>query len=216
MGDLEKVKHRILIIDDSPEDREIYKRHLKKNKDAECVIIEAGSGEEGLTMFLGENPDCVLLDLNLPDIDGLELLEKMSEETGNTSLPVVMLTGQGDESIAVTAMKRGCQDYMSKNMLTDQSLYRAIANTMEKISLYKKVEEQHRELEQKVNELQAVLAHVKQLQGLLPICMHCKKIRNDENSWEQLEDYISRRSEAEFSHSICSECTKKHYPELTE
>jgi len=53
------------------------------------------------------------------------------------------------------------------------------------------------------------LAHVKQLQGLFPICSYCKKIRNDGNYWQQLESYISDHSEAKFSHGICPECYEK-------
>jgi hypothetical protein len=61
------------------------------------------------------------------------------------------------------------------------------------------------------------LAHVRQLQGLLPICSYCKKIRNDRNYWEQIETYISQRSEAAFSHSICPECRENVVaPQLAE
>jgi hypothetical protein len=56
---------------------------------------------------------------------------------------------------------------------------------------------------------------IKQLRGILPICAHCKKIRDDNGYWNQVESYIQRHSEAEFSHSICPECAKKYYPEYT-
>jgi K+-sensing histidine kinase KdpD len=55
---------------------------------------------------------------------------------------------------------------------------------------------------------------VKILEGMLPICSHCKNIRNDKGDWERMEAYISRRSEAEFSHGICPSCSDKHYPDL--
>ena len=69
-------------------------------------------------------------------------------------------------------------------------------------------------MEQLVLELQEALAKVKLLSGLLPICAWCKKIRNDEGYWEQIEKYISKHSEADFSHSICPECTEKQYSEF--
>ncbi|ACL01747.1 extracellular solute-binding protein family 3 [Desulfatibacillum aliphaticivorans] len=73
-------------------------------------------------------------------------------------------------------------------------------------------------LEQKVEErtrkLKAALSEVKALSGLLPICSHCKKIRDDQGYWKQIESYIQEHSEAEFSHSICRDCAAKHYPEL--
>lgn len=65
---------------------------------------------------------------------------------------------------------------------------------------------------QRAAELQDALAHVRALRGLLPICMHCKKIRNDEGYWQQLEVYIEDRSEAEFTHGLCPDCSKEFYP----
>jgi len=65
-----------------------------------------------------------------------------------------------------------------------------------------------------VKELQQALAEVKSLSGLLPICMHCKKIRDDKGYWNQIEAYISDHSETEFSHGICQECAEKYYPDM--
>ncbi len=72
------------------------------------------------------------------------------------------------------------------------------------------------ELKEKVVELEATLSHVKLLEGIIPICMHCKKIRDDHDSWHKLEDYITAHSEALFSHGICDTCLKQHYPEHLE
>jgi endogenous inhibitor of DNA gyrase (YacG/DUF329 family) len=65
-----------------------------------------------------------------------------------------------------------------------------------------------------VEELQKALKEVKQLSGFLPICSHCKQIRDDTGYWNQIESYISEHSEALFSHSICPECAKKFYPDI--
>ncbi len=64
-----------------------------------------------------------------------------------------------------------------------------------------------------VEELKDALDHVKTLKGLLPICMHCKKIRDDKGYWDRLEDYITDRTEAEFSHGLCPDCQAKYYPD---
>jgi hypothetical protein len=70
-------------------------------------------------------------------------------------------------------------------------------------------------LAQRVRELEEALSRVKTLQGLLPICSYCKKIRNDRNYWQQVEGYISDHSEAQFSHGICPECYARFVqPEL--
>ena len=79
------------------------------------------------------------------------------------------------------------------------------------MNIRKKAEEEREVL---VRELQKALSEVKQLSGLLPICSHCKKIRDDKGYWNQIEAYIGDRSEAMFSHSICQECAKKYYPDM--
>ncbi len=70
------------------------------------------------------------------------------------------------------------------------------------------------EREALIAELKGALAQVKKLSGLLPICSHCKKIRDDKGYWNQIESYIYEHSEADFSHGICPECAKKHYPDF--
>jgi hypothetical protein len=74
------------------------------------------------------------------------------------------------------------------------------------------VERVNVELQSTVDRLRDALAHVKQLQGLLPICMHCKRIRDDDATWHRLEAYISSHSEATFTHALCTECKEEHYP----
>ena len=71
-----------------------------------------------------------------------------------------------------------------------------------------------RELNKKNAHLQDALDHVKTLQGVLPICMHCHQIRSDQQMWEKLEAYLSEHSEVKFSHSICPECAEKYYPDM--
>ena len=65
----------------------------------------------------------------------------------------------------------------------------------------------------KVAELEGAMQHVKTLQGLLPICMYCKKIRDDSDSWHRLESYLEKHTGANFTHSLCEDCMAEHYPE---
>ncbi len=78
----------------------------------------------------------------------------------------------------------------------------------------KGIDEARRELENKVQELAEAFTEVKQLRGIIPICSSCKKIRNDGGLWEQVEAYIEEHSDADFSHSMCPDCTKSFYEEL--
>ncbi|WP_372896734.1 response regulator [Stieleria sp.] len=145
---------RILIVDDSPEDREVYRRLLAQQAWNEYDVAEADCGEDGLDACRDHPPDCILLDYNLPDLDGLEFLTELHDAVPDHHLAVVMLTGQGNESIAVEAMKKGAQDYLVKGELTSDNLQRAVSNAVEKVSLQREVELQREELKQRNEQLQ--------------------------------------------------------------
>ena len=76
------------------------------------------------------------------------------------------------------------------------------------------VREQRDLLSRKNKELEAAFARIRRLEGIIPICMHCKNIRSDDASWQKLEAYISNHSNAIFSHGICPDCIAEHYPDI--
>jgi diguanylate cyclase (GGDEF)-like protein len=116
---------KILIVDDSPEDREIYMRHLKKGVEgSEFCIFGSETGQEGIQLCKEENPDCILLDYLLPDMNGLEFLSLLKERGYPGA--VIMLTGQGSEMVAVEAMKGGAQDYLVKDNFSSEALHNSI------------------------------------------------------------------------------------------
>ncbi|QEG00586.1 Signal transduction histidine-protein kinase BarA [Stieleria maiorica] len=145
---------RILIVDDSPEDREVYRRLLSQQAWNEYDVTDADCGEDGLEVCRSRPPDCLLLDYNLPDLDGLEFLTELRDFAGEHPFAIVMLTGQGNESIAVDAMKKGAQDYLVKGELTSDNLQRAVTNAVERVSLQREVELQREELKQRNEQLQ--------------------------------------------------------------
>jgi len=102
----------VLIVDDSPEDRQTYRRYLLQKPEVHYTILEAESGAEGLELCQRLKPDGILLDYLLPDLDGLEFLSELRAQANAIEPPVIMLTGQGNEFIAVQAMKAGAQDYL--------------------------------------------------------------------------------------------------------
>ena len=138
-----KQQLKILIIDDNPEDRLLCKRLLQAGpgKGRDWIFIEADNGEAARELLQVQPPDCVLLDYCLPDVTGLELLSTFSKDYKETLLPVVMLTGAGNESIAVAAMKLGTQDYLIKGDLSPESLYLAINNAIQRIASFHKAKE---------------------------------------------------------------------------
>jgi PAS domain S-box-containing protein len=138
---------RVLIIEDNPIDRDLFRRFLRPRDglgSVECVEVEQGSA--GLEQFRSVHPDCVLLDLNLPDIDGLDLLHSVLSEPG--ACPVVVTTAYGSEQVAVTAMKAGAADYLVKGSITEDNLVHVIRNAMEKRALQREVERQRLAIEQ--------------------------------------------------------------------
>ncbi|MGB0719282.1 MAG: response regulator [Bdellovibrionales bacterium] len=135
----------ILIIEDDEGDRALYKEYLKLyGKDTPYQFHEASNGQEGLEKFKSVKPDCVLLDYMLPDVSGLDLLHEMAKLA--PVLPVVMLTGQGDERIAAETIKSGAQNYISKDVVTPEALHRAISNTIDRAYLMNQVANQNKQL----------------------------------------------------------------------
>ena len=123
-------KYTILIVDDSAVDREIYRRYLNKELTTSYKVIEAESGEEGLEQLETNQPDLILLDYLLPDLDGLEFIEELKEQFSPIP-PTIMLTGQGNELVAVEAMKSGVKDYLIKGQLTPETLTISIRNVLQ-------------------------------------------------------------------------------------
>ncbi len=158
---------RILIVDDSPEDRDLYRRVLRKDREWRYELSEAGSAEEGLRKCQSERPDCVLLDYRLPDSDGLSLLRRISECLKGDPVPVILLTGQGSEAVAVEAMKNGAQDYLIKTAVTTETLTRAIQYAIEKVSLLRRIDRRTRELSEANTELQKEVAQRKRAEEAL-------------------------------------------------
>ncbi|MEO8992516.1 MAG: ATP-binding protein [Nitrosospira sp.] len=107
---------RVLLVEDDAVDRMACRRALARNPDYEFVLSEAESGREGLQLAHEQKPDCVLLDYHLPDLNGLEFLAALTDEEGDVAVPVMMLTGTDNATIAVEAMKRGARDYLIKDM----------------------------------------------------------------------------------------------------
>ncbi|MEH2115217.1 ATP-binding protein [Nostoc sp.] len=125
----------LLIIDDCAADRKIYRRYLLKDPHQSYQVLEADCAEEGLALCRKVRCDVILLDFCLPDMSGLELFDQMQQEIFKTSVPVIMLTGRGDEEVAVQVMKRGALDYLVKHHLTQDVLQLAVRNAIKQSCL---------------------------------------------------------------------------------
>lgn len=139
---------KILLVDDNEYDRMLYRRLLRKQAEHEAFdIYEAESGEEAQAQFLAHRPDCVVLDYNLPDTDGLELLANLQQLAPPDTVCVVMITGGGSEALAVKVLNAGAQDYLVKQHFDHELLFKTVRHAIEKNEWRQRVAQHHRELQ---------------------------------------------------------------------
>jgi signal transduction histidine kinase/DNA-binding response OmpR family regulator len=189
----DKTLTKILIVDDSDIDRDTYIRYLQSDPDYTYEIIEAENLEDGLEMWRSQSPEMVLLDVKLPDGDGLEFLETLSENQYDQRLPVIVLTGQGDEQTAVRAMKLGAADYLEKKDVTAVSLCVSVGQVRDCIAINQQLlrsqqQEQKllKNLQKHTNKLQKREAELKKLSERLTLALKSGAIGCWE--WEIVEN----------------------------
>ncbi|MVN77938.1 response regulator [Hymenobacter sp. HMF4947] len=154
---------KILLVDDNEQDRLLYKRFLKVEEgsgDERMELFEAASGEEALVMFRQVQPDCVLLDHNLHDIDGLELLAQLQKLAPHNSLCTVMITGGGSEALAVRALNSGAFDYLVKQQFDRELLRKTVRHAIEKNEWRQYQASYHKEVEATNQQLRDSLAQL--------------------------------------------------------
>ena len=142
----------ILVVDDSREDRAIV-RQLLRESGVGHTLVEAEDGAEAVERCRDSRPDCVLLDFHLPDMEGLEVLDAL-RNGGTVIVPVVMLTGEEDQVVAVEALNAGAQDYVVKGTATPHGLARAVENAIEKYSIQRELEAKSAALMQRSRQLE--------------------------------------------------------------
>ncbi|MDA8422044.1 MAG: response regulator [Nitrospiraceae bacterium] len=196
---METMTIAVLLIEDNPDDATLIRRYLNASRKIEYRVIHFDTMAQGLENLKSIPFDVILLDLSLPDGPvGIKTFETVHAQASD--IPIIVLTGHDDDDLAVEAVHKGAQDYLVKDLVTGPALGRAIRYAIERKKLLGQIEYSKKE--------------IKQLRGFLPICASCKKIRDDNGYWTQVEVYISDHSDTEFSHGICPDCARKLYPEL--
>ncbi|MEM8549684.1 MAG: response regulator [Verrucomicrobiota bacterium] len=156
-----KNKRRLLIIEDNPKDRSLIAQYLGLDDEYTNAILEAANADEGLNYCRTTHVDCVVLDLQLPGMGGLDFILELSRVFKGVYWPIVVLTGEGDETTAVEAMKRGAQDYLIKATLSPDRLIRAVNNAIERISYQRAREEKVFRLKQANERMDKEIAELK-------------------------------------------------------
>jgi DNA-binding response OmpR family regulator len=148
-----------------------------------------------------EHPHLVILDGMMPGIEGPEIVRRLRERELARPYYAIIVTSHSSKYTAANVLNSGADDFIWKPFDSDELRARVAVGYRMNV-LQKELSEHNRQLEQ-------TLARVKQLEGIIPICTYCKKIRDDQKSWHQLETYISDHSEAVFSHGACPACLEE-------
>lgn len=159
-----------------------------------CSLLEEKNG-----------PQLAILDWMMPGMDGIDVCRHLRKRESTSPPYLILLTTRDNKADIVEGLEAGANDYIVKPF--DSNELRA------RIQVGRRVVELQTAMQKRVQELQEAMSHIRILQGILPICMHCHKIRNDQESWQRVDNYIQEHSDAQFSHSICPECLEKYYPE---
>ena len=176
---------KVLAVEDDDVGRTVLRQALRT---LGYAVVEAVDGEAAWTQLQAEPVRIVVSDWMMPGLDGLELCRRIRARTGQDYTYFILVTARDASSQNQrTAMEAGVDDFLSKP-IDMQELWMRL-HVAERILKY--------------------TTRVRQLEQLLPICSYCKKVRDDHNYWQQIENYIKDRTGSEFSHSVCPDCYQK-------
>ena len=195
----------VLIADDDRVLRFALRQHLEQWS---FDVIECVDGNQAWQAMQESSPPLLaIIDWSMPGIDGLTLCGSLREVPALAGMYVILLTSNASRQDVIAGLESGADDYIIKPFDWDELRAR--------VRIGSRIVGLQQALGVRVNELQQALGSVRTLSGLLPICAYCKRIRDDQDYWKQIEHYLSEHSNARFSHGICPDCMKQHLPEKT-
>jgi len=187
---------RILIAEDEPVSRRLLQKTLEQ-WGYEVVICEDGTTAWN-ALQAPDAPNIAVLDWMMPGMDGPEICRGVRESGAPRQPYLMLLTSRTRMQDVVAGLKAGADDYLTKPVDREELEAR--------LSVAARVVQLQQRLADRVSELEEAISRVRQLQGLLPICAYCKRIRDDQNYWNQVESYIAEHLDVRFSHGICPSC----------
>ena len=194
---------RILIADDDVVLRHALRVHLERWG---YQVVESPDGASAWdAMREAPAPPLAIVDWNMPGVDGPTLCQELRQTPSLSGMYVILLTSNTSKQDLITGLESGADDYITKPFDWDELRAR--------IRIGSRIVGLQQVLGARVAELQEALSRVRKLSGLLPICCYCKRVRDDQDYWRQIEHFVSERTEARFSHGICPDCVEKNITE---
>jgi len=200
----ENQRPKILIVDDEPTNIQVLNESLKDEYDTFFALNGADALEAEAKML----PDLILLDIMMPEINGFEVREKLLADAVLGSIPVIFVTALGMPEQETRGLELGAVDYVTKPFYPGTTRLR-IRNQLQ-------LKRQRDLLIRRTEELERALVEIKTLSSLLPICAWCRKVRDDQGYWKSVEAFLAARFDTRVTHSICPDCTKKHFSDVTQ
>jgi sigma-B regulation protein RsbU (phosphoserine phosphatase) len=187
---------RILIAEDHHVSRHLLERNLQ-NWGFE--VVSATDGEAAVEILETPGaPSIAVLDWMMPKMDGVEVCRRVRQQVNRPYIYLLLLTAKSQKEEIAAGLDAGADDYVVKPF--DPSELRA------RLTVGQRVVALERALAKRVQDLQTALDDVKRLKRLLPICMYCKSVRDDQDYWRQIDEYIHVETGTDFSHGICPSC----------
>ena len=204
---------KVLVTDDDPQILELTATVLKR---AGFEVLKASTGKDCLQAVEANHPDIVVLDVVLPDLSGIEVCKQIKANTYSQDIFVILASGvQVSSDYQAEGLDVGADGYIIKP-ITNKELVARVQSMVRIKRAEDALRQKEKEQQLLISELKEALAEIKTLKGLIPICASCKKIRDDEGFWNQLEAYISKHTDAVFSHGLCPDCAEKYKEEYKE
>lgn len=196
--------NRILIAEDHYVSRHLLERNLA-NWGFE--VSSAEDGEAALRILESDEPPAIaIIDWMMPKLDGLEVCRRVRAMKERPYLYLLLLTAKSQKEEVAAGLEAGADDYVIKPFDPDELRAR--------LKVGQRVVHLERTLARKVNDLEQALADVRKLKKLIPICMYCKSVRDDQDYWHQIEEYIHTETGTDFTHGICPKCMARMQQEI--
>jgi DNA-binding response OmpR family regulator len=195
---------RILIAEDDLTSRNVLAGVLRKSGHEVLETVNGAAAWDALRQ--PGAPALAILDWMMPEMDGQEVVRRVRALQTDRPPYIIMLTTKDEKADIIAGLEAGANDYLAKPF--DPGELRA------RVEVGRRMVEMQDALASKVEALRQTLEQIKTLRGILPICANCKKIRDDQGYWNQVEVYVRDHTEAEFSHGLCPECMRKLYPDF--